>query len=232
MVLTSVAPDVLRGPVGLAFDASGALWVSGHSSDTIVKYAPEQLASSGAPSPQVVLRSTTGSLTAPSALAFAASGALWVANSGNDSVVMFTPTQLAASGSPTPTVTLTGTANELSRPTGLAFDAGGSLWVATLTGAGVLRYLPEQLVASGSPMPAATLTGFSRQMRLAFDHTGDLWVQMDVAEGSFLARIADPGSLTMESEAVIATAIELEFGADGGYPTFFPAPPGLPIHAP
>jgi len=74
VVLTSVAPDVLGGPVGLAFDASGALWVSGHSSDTIVKYAPEQLTSSGAPSPQVVLLSTSGSLVEPGALAFGAGG--------------------------------------------------------------------------------------------------------------------------------------------------------------
>lgn len=232
VVLTSVAVDVLSGPVGLAFDASGALWVSGKSSNTIVKYAPEQLASSGAPSPQVVLRSNTGSLAEPGALAFDAGGALWVTNAGNDSVVMFTPTQLAASGSPIPTVTLTGTANALSRPVGLAFDAGGSLWVATLTGAGVLRYRPEQLLASGSPTPSATLTGFWRQTSLAFDHAGDLWVRMDASTGSFLARIADPGSLTMASEAVIATAIELEFGAGGDDPTFFPPPPDLPIRAP
>ena len=232
VVLTSVAADVLDGPVRLAFDASGALWVSGKNSNTIVKYAPEQLASSGAPSPQVVLRSTPGSLAEPGALAFDPHGALWIANAGNDSVVMFTPAQLAASGSPTPTVTLTGTANTLSRPTGLAFDADGSLWVAPLTGAGVLRYLPEQLLASGSPVPSATITGFSRQLSLAFDHAGDLWVRMDVTAGSFLVRIADPGSLIMQGEAVIATAIELAFGADGGYPTFFPAPPGLPIHTP
>jgi sugar lactone lactonase YvrE len=232
VVLTSIAPDVLGASVGLAFDASGALWVSGSSSDTIVKYAPEQLASSGAPSPQVVLRSTAGSLAEPHALAFDARGALWAANFGNDSVVMFTPTQLAASGSPTPTVTLTGTANELSRPTALAFDAGGSLWVAPLTGAGVVRYLPEQLLASGSPMPAATLTGFSRQKGLAFDHAGDLWVRMDVTAGSFVVRIADPGSLSMASDAVIATAIALEADTDGSSPTFFPAPPGLPIRTP
>jgi sugar lactone lactonase YvrE len=232
VVLSSAALDVLNGPVGLAFDASGALWVSGKNSDTIVKYAPEQLASSGAPSPQVVLRANTGSLADPGALAFDASGALWVANAGNDSVVKFTPTQLATSGSPTPAVTLTGTVGTLSRPIGLAFDAGGSLWVATLTGAGVLRYRPEQLLASGSPTPSATLTGFWRQLSLAFDHAGDLWVRVDVEEGAFVVRIADPDSLTMSSEAVVATAIELEFGANGGYPTFFPPPPGLPIRTP
>ena len=56
----------------------------------------------------------------PDALAFDASGNLFVANSGNDTVSEFAP------GSTTPTATLSG----LNRPIALAFDASGNLFVA------------------------------------------------------------------------------------------------------
>jgi sugar lactone lactonase YvrE len=232
VVLTSVAPTILTGPVGLAFDASGALWVSGFASDTIVKYAAEQLAGSGAPSPQVVLTSAAGSLDAPAGIAFDADGNLWVANSGNDSVVAFTPAQLAASGSPSPAVALTSSTGGLHYPYGLAFDAAGSLWVAPVFSGAVLRYGAAQLVASGTPTPAATVTGFAAPKALAFDHAGDLWVHGNLTAGSFIVRIADPAALTLASEVVIATAIEIDFLTDAGFPTFFPTPPGLPIHTP
>ena len=56
----------------------------------------------------------------PIALAFDASGNLFVANSGDNTVSEFAP------GSTTPTATLTG----LNDPDALAFDASGNLFVA------------------------------------------------------------------------------------------------------
>lgn len=232
VILTSADIAAWNGPGGLAFDDSGALWVSGYTSNTIVKFAPEQLGASGSPTPQVVVRASAGSLNLPAGLAFDAAGRLWAANAGNASIVMFTPQQLAASGSPTPAVTITSTTGHLTGAFGLAFDPDGHLWVAPFSRPSVVRYDAGQLLATGSPTPSATITGFLVPKGLAFDHGGDLWVHAILAGGSFLVRIADPTSLTMESAAVFATAIEVTVATDGGFPTFFPPPPGVPIRTP
>ena len=41
----------LNGPVGSVFDPSGNLWAANYRIDSIVKYAPAQLAASGNPKP-------------------------------------------------------------------------------------------------------------------------------------------------------------------------------------
>ena len=82
-----------------------------------------------------------------------------MANDGNNSVVEFTPAQLAATGTPTPAVTLSATAgNSLEGPDGLAFDPAGDLWVANFISS-VVEFTPGQLATTGSPTPAATIAG-------------------------------------------------------------------------
>ena len=77
----------------------------------------------------------------------------------NNSVVEFTPAQLAATGTPTPAVTLSATAgNSLEGPDGLAFDPAGDLWVANFIPS-VVEFTPAQLATTGSPTPAATIAG-------------------------------------------------------------------------
>ena len=233
VIITSSAPDVLDGPYGLAFDASGALWVSGLNSDTVVKYAQEQLVASGAPSPQVVVRNASADLVAPAGLAFDGSGALWVANLSGASAVKYSPAQLASSGSPTPAVKISANAGSLQGPLGLAFDRHGHLWVAAAFGQRVVRYDAEQLLVSGSPAPSVTVTGFAQAKGIAFDHAGDLWVNAILAPAErSLVRIADPDSLPTTSVVTASTAVRLGVETDGGFPTFFPTPPDLPIHTP
>src|SRR3989449_11146058 len=65
-------------PLGLAFDADGNLWVANLQARNVVAFSPAQLAVTGAPTPQVVLSSTDGSLALPVGLAFDAEGSLWV----------------------------------------------------------------------------------------------------------------------------------------------------------
>ena len=74
-------------------------------------------------------------------------------------VVEFTPAQLAATGTPTPAVTLSATAgNSLDGPDGLAFDPAGDLWVTNFIPS-VVEFTPGQLATTGSPTPAATIAG-------------------------------------------------------------------------
>ncbi len=74
----------------------------------------------GMTTPAIVLTANAGSLDGPAGLAFDASGDLWIANMLNNSVVEFTPAQIAASGDPAPATVITG--SSLSAPFGIAFD--------------------------------------------------------------------------------------------------------------
>lgn len=120
----------------IAFDVSGNLWVT-NDFDQIAEYTAAQLAAGGAQVPNVLL--TDGALpckfpnegapppplcNGPDGLAFDNSGNLWVANgvaTGTETIIKYTPSQLTASGSPTPAVSLTPNGASISGAVGLTF---------------------------------------------------------------------------------------------------------------
>ena len=163
-----------------AFDRNGNLWVSNFNNSTIMGFTPSQIASSGSPTPNVTISASSSSLSGPVGLAFDSSGSLWVANDANSTVVKYTSAQLAATGSPAPSVTISATGTSLVNPIGLAFDSGGNLWVANFGNATVVKYGSAQLASTGSPVPDVILSAssgsLSGSLELAFDSNGDLWV--------------------------------------------------------
>jgi len=96
----------LSNPQDLAFDKNGDLWVASLAADTVVEYAPDQLTSSGAPTPTVKLNST--GFDGPSGLAFNSKGNLVVMNNFGGTIFELTAKQLKASGMPGPKVAVTG----------------------------------------------------------------------------------------------------------------------------
>ena len=117
----------INGPSGLAFDAQGNLWVANVSGGTIVEYTPAQAASNGGPVPQVTITAPAGA--EPASLAFDNSGTLWVGDEigfNNGAMYAFKSSQLAATGSPTPAVTITGQANHFY-PAQIVFDPGATI---------------------------------------------------------------------------------------------------------
>ena len=166
----------LTGFNSLAFDADGTLWMTSQSDSQLVAFSPSALATSGLRVASKVIKSAQGSLDAPSALAFDASHALWVANTNNGTIVRYDAQRLAAGGSVTPSVVLSG----LGRPTGLAFDAAGGLWFSEGSAHRVAKFSAAQLVASGFILPQVVLTSngpdITNPIGLAFDRAGNLWI--------------------------------------------------------
>jgi sugar lactone lactonase YvrE len=160
-VTISASGQSLVGPSGIAFDTSGNVWVANEVVSTVVKFTPAQLAASGAPTPAVTLDPNANSISGPIMIAFDAKGDLWFANGFSNTLVAFAPRQLAASGSPTPTVTLSTNSGSLDFPFGLAFDGSGDLWVSNISGGSVVEFSAAQIAASGSPTPTATISGAS-----------------------------------------------------------------------
>jgi sugar lactone lactonase YvrE len=170
-VTIKAASGSLHSPIGIAFDHSGDLWVANSLGNTLAEFAPGQRTASGAPKPAVTLSDKSNSISGPVMLAFDATGTLWVTNGdlNQNTVVAFAVSALAASGSPTPIVTLSG--STLHNPAGLAFDASGNLWISNIGSSTVIEFAASQLVTSGTPTPNTSITGSSvlNPFGLAFD---------------------------------------------------------------
>lgn len=104
-VLLSSSDLSLVNPGGLAFDASGNLWVANIGGRTLSSFSPGQLRRSGSPAPDVVITPTGESLTVPVGLAFDASGNLWVVG-GAGALTEFSPASLGASGAAVPSLSM------------------------------------------------------------------------------------------------------------------------------
>ncbi len=192
VILRTNATGSLNGPLGLAFDRLGNLWVGnygpqtgvgGAGDNTIVKFTRGQIAASGAPTPTVILRGFDN----PYGHTFDAQGNLWVGNSRANNVLRFAPARQINGGTPDVTIRET-SIGTLSGPRGPVFDRDGNLWVASATDERVAGYS----ISGTTVTPLSTITLQDEQGRpvpspdgLAFDNQGFLWV---TGTGGFLYR--------------------------------------------
>jgi sugar lactone lactonase YvrE len=107
---------------GLEFDSSGDLWLVNSDGNSLVEFTEGELAKA-APKPAVIIASgSANGLNAPDDLAFDAAGDAWVANTGANTVVEYSKSELAKSGSPAPVRTISGKATGLNYPMSLAVE--------------------------------------------------------------------------------------------------------------
>ena len=167
--ITSSVP--FNGPLGIAFDAMGDLFVANNAGTSIERFnasvLPTSTGSHTLKPSAVISDDGKGSIQAPWALAFDAAGDLWSSNANApDTLVEFTPSQLAATGTPTPAITLSSVAVEMNQtlaaPNGIAFDNLGDLAAASSAAPfGIPDFAANQLVptTAAGPTPSAFLVG-------------------------------------------------------------------------
>lgn len=231
-ISASATGDSLYSPTGLAFDRGGNLWVANYGSSKVVKYASAQLSATGNPAPPVVISAVVDSLYRPAGLAFDSAGNLWVANSSSytNTIVKFTTAQLASTGSPAPSVTLSASAGSLNQPFGLAFDGSGNLWIANLGNNTVVKFTSAQLASSGSPAPSVILSASAGSLNgpsaLAFDNGGNLWVANTTAQ--MLVKFGT-SQLAASGAPVPPVTISALGSTDMAAFSFNPPPASLPL---
>jgi sugar lactone lactonase YvrE len=162
-------------PQGLAFDASGLMWVSAMGEDTLRSFSTAQRGAGGTIAATSMLQSAA--LMIPQGMTFDKNGTLWVADDLNE-LLGFSASQLAAGGNDiTPAFHITDTLTTNPGMQGIAFDAAGNAWLVETLAGQVVEYTAAQLATSGSTAPNIRLTSnMSAPVDLAFDSHGNLWV--------------------------------------------------------
>ena len=187
---TSVAGADLSGPAGVALDSAGDLFIADTGNNRVIAIPYSGSWSTAA---ATVLDS---SLDAPLAVLASPSGSLYVANSGVGEIdEILNPfsqltTELVAVG--------------FAKPSGLAVDASGSLFVADTAGGDLVR-IPD---ISGSLSPNAEIEagiGINAPYGVAIDPSGNLYVSDSGAASAYEVARAST-ALNFGSWAVNATS--------------------------
>jgi len=132
---TGAGVGTIANPLGLAFDASGNMWVA--SSAGVSEFNRQGTAYGST-------ASTAGGIGNPQAIAIDGAGQVWVANA-NGTVSVLSNAGAAITGS-------TGYSNVGAAPTGIAVDISGSVWVPSSSANTVTRILG----AAAPVVPLAT----------------------------------------------------------------------------
>jgi streptogramin lyase len=156
--------------------SSHKLWTGSAPGGTapLVGFAPAVLGSSGSPAATVaaVTRGTGG-------FTFDREGNLWVVGGTtvDPPLLRYPASALGASGTKAHDVALDSAVfgGGFPRATVVAFDASGNLWANVVWARKLVRFTPEQLAASGMPVPAVEISNLEGPAAIAFDASGNLW---------------------------------------------------------
>lgn len=222
------------GPSGVHVDAADNLWVAEYYNDRVLKFANVSGVSNGALATSVLgqpdfLTGTDGisdvQMTGPVAVVTDSSGGLWVADQENNRVLHFISAAGLANGAPanrilgqTDFVTnVSGTtAGKLNRPTALAMDRAGTLYISDFANSRVVYHKKPEAKTHGSDADGVigqpdlvTVTGDTTSQKLGgpyggldFDASGNLWVSDYINHRA----VRFPGDFTTASPSLTGKA--------------------------
>ena len=164
-----------HGPIGVAVDSAGGLWVSDFSNNRVLRFDDAANLSNGALADGVLgqpdfthstqpISATAASIYRPSGISVDSNGALWVADTLEIRVLKYSSAASKANGASADTVlgqpdfatTVSSTTqNGLGGSFGLTVDPANGLWVSDLGNLRVLHYTPQ---ADAVPSPAASVS--------------------------------------------------------------------------
>ena len=174
----------LRGPVGLAFDAEGNLWITNYFANNLVKLSPSGQILSGAQG------FTGGGLNVPGYIVVDSANHIWITNQA------FNLSEFAVSGTP-----ISGSggfmASGFRGGSGLAVDNQGNIWVSNAGGyAQVSKISPSGVVLSGSGYTGGGIyngTNYGGGYKIAVDGASHAWIPL--VTGKTIVELANDGSV-------------------------------------
>jgi len=155
-------------PEGLAFDATGDLWVAGGTA--VVEYSAASLHDNPSPARTMAASSL---IDGPDSLAFDQAGDLWVASYNNRMLVEYSTRSLSSSH---PRASRQIQLSPGVAPYAIAFDPRGDLWVASRNDT-VVEYAASTLGTTNVPSATLNMSSFisGGVTGIAFDSQGNLW---------------------------------------------------------
>jgi sugar lactone lactonase YvrE len=186
-----VVPTNMANPSSIARDASGRIYVTNSTTNTVTIYPAN---ANGNVPPIAVIGGSDTELSSPSAIALDASGKIYVVNSAllvEGNIAVYPPLGTSTGIlNEAPIADITGSSTQFSFPSGIALDSNGNIFVANNEGGpgfqGSITEYPAG--ATGNVAPIATITGsatgLAGPLGIALDSAGNIYVANQYVAGS------------------------------------------------
>jgi hypothetical protein len=154
----------LVNPVGVALDASGRIYVADAGGTDISIFPAYTTGGTVTTAPLATITGSNTLLSNPNGVALDASGRIYAADYGSNTITIYAAYTGVALGNVAPVAKIVGAATGLLTPTGVALDATGRIYVANYNGGGtgtVTVYAAYTGAALGNVAPTATISGLA-----------------------------------------------------------------------